>query len=685
YKYMLMEELLRAWESLHSSQAEPPQQRVPLFRLIQQGPREGGGSNATGSTCEGIPAAEATFTLANRSLERLPGCLPRTLRNLDGSHNLLSALSAQELGALPQLQVLTLRHNRIAELRTLDLSYNRLAALPRCEAGPAPTRLRALHLAGNPLRALQPQAFSCFPALRVLNLSSTALGGDGQEAIAEAAFTGADGGALETLEVLDLSGTFLTRVQSEWIRDLPNLTSLYLRRMPRLRNLEGDVFKMTPNLRQLDCQDSSALISVHTQFFEDTPRLQALLVQNCNLSSFPPWKLDSSQVLSINLFGNPLTCSCELSWLLLDAKKIVLKRAADTVCTPAADSSGIFSAPLPLSRLPSVCQSDQNITLVASIPPSSDHPTHAPSTLGMMLASPAGAPNPPPSTTPRFQPGGGRQNVTKTPSLPMNSPTSAAGPQNSAPEGAAHSTTISTGGYRNSSVPPRAVGTAGTEHRGEHMGPHISAVPTPFTSKQSGPFPVSGNTVSPPQPNQRSPEAPHPTPTEGGIPVVLLDDDNEEEEGKAKEVTGTSHQDITCDYHPCKHLQTPCAELQKRLRCRCPGLSGEDTVPDPPKLQGVSEVTDTSALVHWCAPNSVVQEYQIRYHPEGQAEAPAAVGQVHALHTSPSSSLVPVALGTCSGLLLLSTLVLAACLYRRARAPHPERHHTHLVAYKNPA
>ncbi|XP_049724757.1 leucine-rich repeat neuronal protein 4 [Elephas maximus indicus] len=723
--------------ALLPSQAEPPQQRVPLFRLIQQGPREGGGSNATGSTCEGIPAAEATFTLANRSLERLPGCLPRTLRNLDGSHNLLSALSAQELGALPQLQVLTLRHNRIAELRwgpggpaglqTLDLSYNRLAALPRCEAGPAPSRLRALHLAGNPLRALQPQAFSCFPALRVLNLSSTALGGDGQEAIAEAAFTGADGGALETLEVLDLSGTFLTRVQSEWIRDLPNLTSLYLRRMPRLRNLEGDVFKMTPNLQQLDCQDSSALISVHTQFFEDTPRLQALLVQNCNLSSFPPWKLDSSQVLSINLFGNPLTCSCELSWLLLDAKKIVLKRAADTVCTPAADSSGIFSAPLPLSRLPSVCQSDQNITLVASIPPSSDHPTHAPSTLGMMLASPAGAPNPPPSTTPRSQPGGGRQNVTKTPSLPMNSPTSAAGPQNSAPEGAAHSTTISTGGYRNSSVPPRAVGTAGTEHRGEHMGPHISAVPTPFTSKQSGPFPVSGNTVSPPQPNQGSPEAPHPTPTEGGIPVVLLDDDNEEEEGKAKEVTGTSHQDITCDYHPCKHLQTPCAELQKRLRCRCPGLSGEDTVPDPPKLQGVSQVTDTSALVHWCAPNSVVQEYQIRYHPEGQAEAPAAVGQVHALArqhplsglapattyhvcvlaanraglsrprtsawrlacaaftTRPSSSLVPVALGTCSGLLLLSTLVLAACLYRRARAPHPERHHTHLVAYKNPA
>ncbi|KAM9249263.1 leucine-rich repeat neuronal protein 4 [Dugong dugon] len=741
YWALLLLQLLLPW-ALLPSQAGPPQERVPLFRLIRQGPWASGGNNATSSPCEGIPAAEATsFTLANRSLGRLPGCLPPALRSLDGSHNLLSALSAQDLGALPQLQVLTLRHNRIAELRwgpggpaglhTLDLSYNRLAALPRCAAGPALRRLHALHLAGNPLRALQPRAFSCFPALHFLNLSSTALGSGGQEAIAEAAFAGADGGALETLEVLDLSGTFLTRVQSEWIRDLPNLTSLYLRKMPRLKNLEGDIFKMTPNLRQLDCQDSPALISVHTHVFEDTPHLQVLLFQNCNLSSFPSWMLDSSQVLSVNLFGNPLTCSCELSWLLLDAKRIVLKRAADTVCTPTAGSSDVFSAPLSLSQLPGVCQSDQNVTLVASLPPSSDHPTHAPSTQGMMLASPRG-PSTPPSTNPRSQPGGGQQSVTKPPSLPMNSRTPTVGPQSSAREGAAHSTTISTAGYHNSSVPPRAVSTDRTEHTGGHAvelvsGPHISALPTSYTSTQQGPFPTSGNPVSPPQPNQGTPEAPHPGPSEGGIAIILLDDYSEEEEGEAQKVAGTSHPDVACDYHPCKHLQTPCVELQRRSQCRCPGLSGEDTVPDPPKLQAVSEVTDTSAVVHWCAPNSVVREYQIRYHPEGQVEAPAAVGQVHAtarqhpllglepattyrvcvlaanraglsrpgasawrrpcaaFTTRPSSSLVLAALGACSGLLLLSTLVLAACLYRRARAPHLERHHTHLVAYKNPA
>lgn len=68
-------------------------------------------------------------------------------------------------------------------------------------------------------------------------------------------------------------------VRSGWIRDLLKLTSLHLRKMPRLRILEAAVFKMTPNLQQLDCQDSSALTSVHTQLFQDTPRLQVLLFQ----------------------------------------------------------------------------------------------------------------------------------------------------------------------------------------------------------------------------------------------------------------------------------------------------------------------------------------------------------------------------------------------------------------------
>lgn len=192
------------------------QETIPLFRLTQQGVWDSVYSRATDSPCEGLPVAGATaLNLANRSLERLPSCLPRTLRSLDGSHNELRALSEPVLARLPELRVLTLHHNRISVLhwgrgtlpglRELDLSHNLLAELPPC-AEPSGSSLRSLVLAGNPLQALQPRTFTCFPALQLLNLSYSELGH-----IAQEAFAGVDGGPLATLELLDLSGTSLER------------------------------------------------------------------------------------------------------------------------------------------------------------------------------------------------------------------------------------------------------------------------------------------------------------------------------------------------------------------------------------------------------------------------------------------------------------------------------------------
>ncbi|CAK7319546.1 Leucine-rich repeat neuronal protein 4 [Vulpes lagopus] len=643
--------------ALRPGWAGPPPESGPPFRLTPQDPRASGAGNATASPCEGLPAAGAsTLSLANRSLERLPACLPPALRSLDGSRNLLRALSAAELGHLPRLRVLSLSHNRIAALRwgpggpaalhTLDLSHNRLAALPPC-AGPALPGLRSLGLAGNPLRALQPRAFACLPALRLLNLSCTALGRHPGAGIADGAFAGAGG----ALEVLDLSGTFLERVQSGWIKDLQNLTSLYLRKMPRLRILEGDIFKMNPNLRQLDCQDSSALSSVHTHIFQDTPCLQVLLLQNCNLSSFPPWNLHSSQVLSISLFGNPLICSCELSWLLRDAKRTILSRAADTACVAASGPQGVPAAPLPLSRLPAACPWARSTAVPDATRPSEPF---------------ARAPPTPRAAAPR------------------------------------------------SSVRPARPAAAG------------GGVPgAPPASPRPGLPPAARRP-------QASPRAPHPSPSEGAIPILLLGDSSEEEEGAggSEEGQGQGQQgpaaapprDVPCDYHPCRHLQTPCAELQRRWRCRCPGLSGEDTAPDPPRLQAVTDVGDTSALVRWCAPSSAVRGYQIRYSREGAGNRSLSVvaglcatARQHALHglspatayrvcvlaanpaglsrpracaaftTRPRFALVLAGLCAACGLLLGASLLLALCVCRRRRPPRPPRRATHLAAYRNPA
>uniref|UniRef100_A0A8D2AU41 Leucine rich repeat neuronal 4 n=1 Tax=Sciurus vulgaris TaxID=55149 RepID=A0A8D2AU41_SCIVU len=719
---------------LCQSQAKRVQERVPLFRLTQQGSWESDGSNATDSPCEGLPATGVkALTLENRSLERLPSCLPRSLRRLDGSYNLLSTLSMPDLRHLPQLQVLRLHRNRIATvhwspggpegLHTLDLSDNQLATLPPC-AGSALSSLRVLVLAGNPLQALQPRTFACFPALQHLNLSATALGRGAQDGIADAAFAGAKGEPLATLEALDLSGTYLERVEPGWIRDLPKLTSLYLRKMPRLKLLEGDIFKMTPNLQHLDCQASPALTSVHTHIFQDTPCLQVLLFQNCNLSSFPPWTVNSSQVLSINLFGNPLTCSCELSWLLVDAKRTLLSRAEDTMCIPAAGSGGLFSVPLSLSQLLDVCRSDHSTTVPASDPPSFDHSAYAPSTLG---------PSTQPSKVPSIQPAGGQQGVTNTPSHTVVSLSQAAWTRGDAGEGTVHSGINSTAGYHNFSVPPKATSTAGTNHGGRQttklvLEPNDSATSTPPASKHRGPFPTSMNPLRTSQPDQKTqatPQVPQPSPSEGGIPVLLLDDYGEED--GTKEEVRAPHQYVPCDYHPCKHLQTPCAELQRHSGCSCPGLSQEDTIPDPPRLQGVSEMTDTSALILWCAPNSVVHGYQIRYFAEGEAENQSVVENIYAtarqhplyglspgttyrvcvlaanraglsllrasgwrractnFTTKPSFLGIFTGLCAASSLLLLSTLVLSVCLCRRGWTSRRQCYDTHLVAFKNPA
>lgn len=217
-------------------------------------------------------------------------------------------------------------------------------------------------------------------------------------------------------------------------------------------------------------------------------------------------------------------------------------------------------------------------------------------------------------------------------------------------------------------------------------------------------------------------QSPHPPPSEGGIPVLLQDDSREEEEEESgKEEVGAPAWDVPCDYHPCRHLQTPCAELQRRWRCRCPGLSGEDTLPEPPKLQAVAETTDTTALVRWCAPNSVVRAYQIRYAPEGWPGNQSVVGDVcatarqHALHgllpatayrvcvlaangaglsqrgacaaftTGRSPVFITAGLGSAGGLLLVSTALLATGLCRRGRTPRTPPCHTQLLAYRNPA
>lgn len=70
-----------------------------------------------------------------------------------------------------------------------------------------------------------------------------------------------------------------------------------------------------------------------------------------------------------------------------------------------------------------------------------------------------------------------------------------------------------------------------------------------------------------------------------------------------------------CKYNPCLENQVPCATLSEQTGCLCPGMSGANVRPHPPRIQAlvpVSEGSDRGKIqVQWCAPFSVVSEYRI--------------------------------------------------------------------------
>lgn len=70
-----------------------------------------------------------------------------------------------------------------------------------------------------------------------------------------------------------------------------------------------------------------------------------------------------------------------------------------------------------------------------------------------------------------------------------------------------------------------------------------------------------------------------------------------------------------CQYNPCLENQEPCAHLSTKTGCLCPGVSGDDKPPQPPRIQGlrlISEGDDRGKIeVQWCAPSSAVSGYRL--------------------------------------------------------------------------
>lgn len=70
-----------------------------------------------------------------------------------------------------------------------------------------------------------------------------------------------------------------------------------------------------------------------------------------------------------------------------------------------------------------------------------------------------------------------------------------------------------------------------------------------------------------------------------------------------------------CQYDSCAENQEPCSRLSEKTGCLCPGMSGADRPPHPPRIQAllpVKEGKDRGKVeVQWCAPSSVVSGYKV--------------------------------------------------------------------------
>ncbi|NXW28341.1 LRRN4 protein, partial [Phaetusa simplex] len=691
-----------------------------FFQLAQEDSWEN--VNLTSMSCEDRKNRTwITLQLTNSSLTAFPICLPEALETLDLSNNLLEEVNGTDIANLPHLRSLLLRQNHLQAVRwgsealssliSLDLSFNKLSSVPPCHSSALPN-LRFLSLAGNPLIEIQPLAFSCYPQLQFLNLSATLLGQDDSRGIKESAFaisaspSEATNKLGNTINMLDLSGTFLEKIQPEWTRDLTNLRSLHLTKMSRLRSLDTDFFKSMPGLRELNCQDSRSLGFVRTEMFDSAPHLSHLSFENCNLSSFNPWNINSSDSIIINLYGNPLLCDCQLSWLLSKPKKVVLQKAWETFCNTSQEDWGRPSTSFSLLELYDKCQSERNITLPDSNTPSPEHDAFSQTKEAVSEST---------SNSPSFR------SITTSPGFlqELYSPSSDYGSTSQTEtdhlKGELRTTdaTFPQEGPLNqptSHYSTQATGKPTATHHYIHSLATHTGEGTPQTS-----LPELNSTRT----NALSEPA-------SARPLIQYVDDYDYDEQSMEPPVQLAY--TTCDYNPCRHLQKPCKELQSASQCLCPGTSREDEVPDPPRLREVSEVTDSSAQIRWCAPNSVVHTYELMLHAQGNEDREFVLDNIYStarqytlynlspyttyhicvtasnkagssqtarqgipgnsctrFKTKPSYKSVFAALSAASGLFLISTIILSVCLCKTCKKPQSEQYGTHLVSYKNPA
>ena len=185
---------------------------------------------------------------SNRGLLKTPLLLPRSLKTLDLSGNVLEVVDTTEMQGMAELQFLDLSSNRLTgfsfvgthyKLRKLDLSSNNITTVRSLQID-ALIHLAELNLAHNRIISLPSTAFPAGAFLRTLNLKNNQI-----VALDEKCMD-----SLTSLETLILSRNNLSSLPKGLFKNLSSLQTLELNKN-KFVEVQSLVFHGLDNLRVL--------------------------------------------------------------------------------------------------------------------------------------------------------------------------------------------------------------------------------------------------------------------------------------------------------------------------------------------------------------------------------------------------------------------------------------------------
>jgi len=236
------------------------------------------------------------------------------LRHLHLWANQITAIPTTFFKDCTNLQELILWGNQLREidenslaglwkLRKLDLDRNLITDL-RKDAFRHLSELEAIHLGENLITTLSSDTFSFTKNLKILNLDGNRI-----THIYPKAFDG-----LGNLLSLALDQNNITYFAAPILDNLRNLTTLNLQKN-RLEAIWPRTFGAQRSLVRLNLSNNR-LSSLPDDMLKSSPRLRYVYLENNQIATFSRCVM-SRRVTprTVSLLGNPVRCSCDLSWL----------------------------------------------------------------------------------------------------------------------------------------------------------------------------------------------------------------------------------------------------------------------------------------------------------------------------------------------------------------------------------